>query len=68
VIKRHNGKISESLSDFRTILKQNGNSNNKIETLQAAARSLYLLGRFKAATEALQQAQKVRGRDKGKKT
>lgn len=65
VIKRHNGKISESLADFRNILKQNGNSNNRIETLQAASRSLYLMGRYKPATEALQQAQKIRGRDKG---
>ena len=37
LLKRHNGKISESLNDFRAILKTNENANNRLETLQAKA-------------------------------
>lgn len=61
VIKRHHGKISESLSDFRNLMKEN--DSPKLETVQAASRSLYLLGRYKAAVEALNQVEKARGED-----
>merc|ERR1711990_53871 len=58
IINRQNGKIAESLSCFRSLLKKD--QLNRIELLEATSRSLLLVGRYKQAAESLQHIKKMR--------
>ena len=58
VEKRQEGKIVDSLADFRKLLKRD--QLNRIELLEATSRSLFLVGRYKQAAESLNMIKAIR--------
>ena len=56
ISKRHEGQIHDSLQTFRSLLKND--SKNRVELLEAASRSMYLVGKYKQAAESLNHVKK----------
>ena len=59
VSARHEGEVHQSLATFRGLLKTD--SANRVELLGAASRSMYLVGKYKQASESLNHVKRQKG-------